>query len=469
MALFGIKRIQYCKATQLAFSGQNNPFLGIASEPTNTFTDIVCLVNSRATLTIEQAVVNKQIVYTAKLQFVTPADPMLDVDHYAFIATTNEGERILLGANTRPQVAVVTAQGVFGNAGELTAYTTTAEFKADYRPLRLPVTAAEPISGPAYDICCGQIPQPQPADNREFTIKGGAIAPENEPADDREFTICCGEIQTKEPISGPEYDVCCGEIQGEVPIINLVIWQDYYGTEISRATYDEGEPEPTGPTVANITAHGITFSFYRWNLIEESRRTKIYRADMVGRQAAVKIKGSTTNCQLKYVTLSGQLSEASASWQGDYILEPKPDKILLSDRNSSKALAIVNKDYTELDWSEVDAMMQEYGATTASLGIEWLYNADNVRIGYKLTSLSKTITVNWYYIDYYGDYILFASQTGNIGAALTIPTVPELHNRTFKCWARMWQQNTQRVEISTPMPAQIIPENTYFAIWNESN
>ena len=157
MALFGIKRIQYCKATQLAFSGQNNPFLGIASEPTNTFTDVVCMINSRATLTIEQAVVNKQIVYTAKLQFVTPADPMLDVDHYAFIATTNEGERILLGANTRPQVAVVTAQGVFGNAGELTAYTTTAEFKADYRPLRLPVTAAEPISGPAYDVCCGEI------------------------------------------------------------------------------------------------------------------------------------------------------------------------------------------------------------------------------------------------------------------------------------------------------------------------
>ena len=61
MALFGIKRIQYCKATQLAFSGQNNPFLGIASEPTNTFTDVVCMINSRATLTIEQAVVNKQI------------------------------------------------------------------------------------------------------------------------------------------------------------------------------------------------------------------------------------------------------------------------------------------------------------------------------------------------------------------------------------------------------------------------
>lgn len=199
MALFGIKRIQYCKATQLAFSGQNNPFLGIASEPTNTFTDIVCMINSRATLTIEQAVVNKQIVYTAKLQFVTPADPMLDVDHYAFIATTNEGERILLGANTRPQVAVVTAQGVFGNAGELTAYTTTAEFKADYRPLRLPVTAAEPISGPAYDICCGQIPQPTAPDTREFDI-------------------CCGQIKTSEPISGPAYDVCCGEIQGEAPV-----------------------------------------------------------------------------------------------------------------------------------------------------------------------------------------------------------------------------------------------------------
>lgn len=271
MALFGIKRIQYCKATQLAFSGQNNPFLGIASEPTNTFTDIVCMVNSRATLTIEQAVVNKQIVYTAKLQFVTPADPMLDVDHYAFIATTNEGERILLGANTRPQVAVVTAQGVFGNAGELTAYTTTAEFKADYRPLRLPVTAAEPISGPAYDICCGQIPQPTAPDTREFDI-------------------CCGQIKTSEPISGPEYDICCGEIQGEVPEppheditvyvtiqfrtvpTDFAFWQsnDYYNADARRISGNTA--------VASQNPHTFEFPFI-WsqrNPADRYDRFKIY-------------------------------------------------------------------------------------------------------------------------------------------------------------------------------------------------
>lgn len=262
MALFGIKRIQYCKATQLAFSGQNNPFLGIASEPTNTFTDIVCMVNSRATLTIEQAVVNKQIVYTAKLQFVTPADPMLDVDHYAFIATTNEGERILLGANTRPQVAVVTAQGVFGNAGELTAYTTTAEFKADYRPLRLPVTAAEPISGPAYDICCGQIPQPTAPDTREFDI-------------------CCGQIKTSEPISGPAYDVCCGQIIGQEPTPDLltVIWQNYDGTEVDRKTYYEGQPEPTTTVVPTKPATDTyIYLFNGWEVVSQTTTTKTYRA-----------------------------------------------------------------------------------------------------------------------------------------------------------------------------------------------
>lgn len=230
MALFGIKRIQYCKATQLAFSGQNNPFLGIASEPTNTFTDIVCLVNSRATLTIEQTVQNKQIVFTAKLQFVTPADPALDVDHYAFIATTNDGERILLGANTRPQVAVVTAQGIYGTSGELTAYTTTAEFKANYRPLRLPVTAAEPVSGPAYDICCGQIPQPTAPDTREF-------------------------------------DICCGEIVGEIaPTLLTVRWLNGDGSLLDSKTYYSNQPEPTTtavPTKAATSEYSYVFEYWQ--------------------------------------------------------------------------------------------------------------------------------------------------------------------------------------------------------------
>ncbi len=413
MALFGIKRIQYCKATQLAFSGQNNPFLGIASEPTNTFTDVVCMINSRATLTIEQAVVNKQIVYTAKLQFVTPADPMLDVDHYAFIATTNEGERILLGANTRPQVAVVTAQGVFGNAGELTAYTTTAEFKADYRPLRLPVTAAEPISGPAYDICCGQIPQPQPADNREFTIKGGAIAPENEPADNREFDICCGQIKTSEPISGPAYDVCCGEIVGS-PTMLTVIWQNYDGTEVDRATYPEGSPEPTTsvvPTRPGTSAYRYVFN--GWVLYSQTVTVKIYRADYTAVPYTIVRVATVTP------TEPGAVINEKSSTDGKRVTQYSGSSTQIVFRedefNEFVALYITNPEVvTAVDWNEAILPTQK----------TWIYkDGTDVKIGYYIGNNQPTTdhALFWEKNDGTAD-----GETWNfyVGKAIYPPTTP---------------------------------------------
>lgn len=198
MALFGIKKIEYCAADSLAFSGGYNPFMGISSELTNTLTTISCLVNTRATLAIEQQRNTKEVLYTSRLVFVTPADPKLSASYFAFVATTNEGERILLGAPFRPRVVVTTEQTVAAGASDLTAYTTTVVFQTNYCPLRLPVTAATPVAGPAYDICCGAIKTEEP-------ISGPA------------YDVCCGAIKTEEPISGPAYDICCGEIVGEAP------------------------------------------------------------------------------------------------------------------------------------------------------------------------------------------------------------------------------------------------------------
>ena len=384
MALFGIKRIQYCKATQLAFSGQNNPFLGIASEPTNTFTDVVCMINSRATLTIEQAVVNKQIVYTAKLQFVTPADPMLDVDHYAFIATTNEGERILLGANTRPQVAVVTAQGVFGTSGELTAYTTTAEFKADYRPLRLPVTAAEPISGPAYDICCGQ-------------------------------------IKTGEPVSGPAYDVCCGEIVGSQTMLT-VIWQNYDGTEVDRKRYNEGQPEPTTTVIPTRPATAeYTYTFNGWSLYSQTDTTKIYRAQYT----AVPV-------QMRTVAEVSGVQAVRYNWSYDgmrcYTYASIPE-LQFSDYELSRMVAFRVEDdenITAIDWNE------QYLPNNKSWVVE---NA--IRMGYYVGSNNQPTTrqrLVWMY-GYGGNSNIYEDWYYYEGKAIYQPTPPTREGYTFKGWA----------------------------------
>lgn len=196
MALFGITKIDYCKANALAFSGAYNQFYGVASEPTNTFTNICDVVKQRATLSIEQQVVSKEVLYTCRLVFVTDTDPLLASDYYAFVVTTNAGERILIGAQNRPRTIVTTAQNVAATAGDLTAYTTTVEWQTNYRPLRLPVTVTPVTDTRVFDICCGQIAQP--------------VAP-----DTRQFDICCGQIVGQEPPPPPPpTDVAVAVVSG---------------------------------------------------------------------------------------------------------------------------------------------------------------------------------------------------------------------------------------------------------------
>lgn len=241
--LFGIKKIEYCAANALAFSGAMNEFYGVASELSNQLTPI-CFVAKRATLTIDESLENKEVLYTAKLTFVTEFHPSLSADSFAFVVTTNDGERILIGAQFRPRVVVTTSQTVAASAGELTAYTTTAVWTVNYQPLRLPVSAAEPISGPALDICCGA-------------------------------------IKTKEPISGPIYDICCGQIAGEEPqpILLTVIWQNYDGTVVDTKTYREGQPEPTTSVVPTKPATDTyIYLFNGWEVVSQTTTTKTYRA-----------------------------------------------------------------------------------------------------------------------------------------------------------------------------------------------
>ncbi len=223
MAIYGIKAVKYCLSKNLlhyveadAGGGHTqdievfNPATGKCTV-TNPLTTLPCLIGTKATLTVDDAVVNRRHQYTARLTFVTATDPELDGEYYAFVVETNEGERMLLGSKVAPRCSVTTRQNVAATAGDINGYTTTVDFKAPYAPLRLPVTTEPVPDTREFDICCGAIAQPQQPDTREFDVCCGQIAQPPVP-DTREFTICCGEIQTKEPISGPEYDVCCGEI-----------------------------------------------------------------------------------------------------------------------------------------------------------------------------------------------------------------------------------------------------------------
>ena len=226
MALFGIKKIEYCRANELAFSSAYNPFFGVASEPLNESTTICDLAKNRATLSIEQQIVSKQVLYTARLQFVTDADPMLAADYYAFVVTTNAGERILIGAQSRPRTMVTTAQSVGAAAGDLTAYTTTVEWQTNYRPVRLP------MAGSSY-------------------------------TDMRQFDICCGKIVGQEPM----------------PTLLTVIWQNYDGTELDRKTYYEGQPEPTTSVVpTKPETPYYTYTFDEWVVTGTGETVKVYTA-----------------------------------------------------------------------------------------------------------------------------------------------------------------------------------------------
>lgn len=175
--LYGIRKIEYCNAANLAFSDIFSTFVPTCT-PTNEFVEL-CFVQGKATLKIESSVENKQPLYNAELQFDTLNIPALERGNYAFKVTTVDGQQMLIGSPTRPRVVVTTAQNVAESAGGANGYTTKCSFKAIYTPKTIPNT--------------------------------------DEPASDtREFDICCGAIKQGEPISGAKYDVCCGEITGIV-------------------------------------------------------------------------------------------------------------------------------------------------------------------------------------------------------------------------------------------------------------
>lgn len=221
--LYGVKKIEFCNANLLMFNGVANEFYGVAPELLTPLTEISCMPQSRASLAIEQQIVDKEVLWTSKLQFVTDADPSLANGYYAFVVTTVAGERILIGAQLRPRVLVTTTQSVAGTAGELTAFTTSAEWTTNYKPLRLPVTTPAPISGPAYDICCGQI------------------------------------------VGTPDW--------------LTVIWQNYDGTVVDTKRYLDGQPEPTTTVVpAKPATPDYVYTFNGWELYSQTATLKVYRA-----------------------------------------------------------------------------------------------------------------------------------------------------------------------------------------------
>lgn len=205
MAIYGIKAVKYCLSKNLlhyveADEGGGhtrdievfNPATGQCTV-TNPLTVLPCLVGSKATLTVDDAVVNRRHQYTARLTFVTADNPNLDGEYYAFVVETNEGEQLLLGSKVAPRCSVTTRQNVAATAGDINGYTTTVDFKAPYAPLRLPVTTEPVTDTREFDICCGAIAQPQQPDTREFDVCCGQIAQPPVP-DTREFDVCCGEI-----------------------------------------------------------------------------------------------------------------------------------------------------------------------------------------------------------------------------------------------------------------------------------
>ena len=190
--LYGIRKIEYCNAANLAFSDIFSTFVPTCT-PTNEFVEL-CFVQGKATLKIESSVENKQPLYNAELQFDTLNIPALERGNYAFKVTTVDGQQMLIGSPTRPRVVVTTAQNVAESAGGANGYTTKCSFKAIYTPKTIPNTDEPASDTREFDICCGEIAQPQKEDKRYFEVCCGAIAqPQKE--DKRYFEVCCGAIQ----------------------------------------------------------------------------------------------------------------------------------------------------------------------------------------------------------------------------------------------------------------------------------
>lgn len=239
--LYGIRKIEYCNAANLAFSDIFSQYVDTCT-PTNQFTEL-CIVQQKATLKVESDIENKQVIYRAELQFDTEAESGLERGNLAFKVTTVNGEQFLIGSPTRPRVVVTTAHNVAESASGQSGYTTVCKFTAIYKPKTIPNTA-EPVS------------------------------------DLRQFDICCGQIKTGEPVSGPAYDVCCGEIVGKEPTYEkTVVWIDYDRTPLDHKTYNSDQPEPTTSVVpTRQPTSEYTYTFAGWSLISQTDTLKVYQA-----------------------------------------------------------------------------------------------------------------------------------------------------------------------------------------------
>lgn len=387
--LYGVKKIEFCAANLLAFNGKENVYYGVAPELLTPLTEIQCVPMARASLSIEQTVQNKEVLYTSKLQFVTDADPELAVGYYAFVVTTVAGERILIGAQLRPRVVVTTTQSVAGTAGELTAFTTSAEWTTDYKPLRLPVDNTPQADPRIFDICCGQIAQPQEPDTRVF-------------------------------------DICCGEIVGEQPAPTLltVIWQNYDGTEVDRKTYYEGQPEPTTTVVPTKPATpDYVYTFDGWELYSQSATIKVYRATYT--QSAVQTRTIATVNGVEAVRYD--YSTDGKRIQYDIIVS---NELQLNDYQleTMVVVQIANPiaDIESVVWNE------EYLPANKTWIIE-----NGIKIGYYVGNNQPT-AVNYLYwmYNYGGNSNVYQTWRYYSGKQITPPsTAPTREGYTFKGWA----------------------------------
>lgn len=237
--LYGIRKIEYCNAANLAFSDIFSTYIETCT-PTNSFNEL-CIVQQKAKLKIESDIENKQVIYRTELQFDTEKNPAIEKGNFAFKVTTVNGEQFLIGCPSRPRVVVTTAHNVAESASGQSGYTNICKFTALYKPKTIPNTA-EPISDlRQFDICCGQIAQPQQPDTREF-------------------------------------DICCGEIEGEAePTLLTVVWLNGDGSVLDTKHYYSNQPEPTTTAVPLKAATSeYSYTFDHWQVLSNVGNVKTY-------------------------------------------------------------------------------------------------------------------------------------------------------------------------------------------------
>jgi uncharacterized repeat protein (TIGR02543 family) len=497
--LYGIKQIQYCQNNALAFNGVQNQFLGICPELTNALTDVVGFAQRTATLTIEERIENRTRLFTAKLQFTTPHIVDFTAYSYAFVVTTTEGIRFLIGAQSRPRVVVTTVQSQTGAADGSTGYTTTATFTADYRPNQLPAPEEPAPDTRQFTVCCGQIVGEtiittntviwQNYDGTELDRKTyydgqteptTSVVPTKPSTEQYSYVFSDWELyssQNNTKIYRPVFT--------QTALIYTVIWQNYDGTEVAREDYTYGEPEPTTsvvPTRPDDAQYSYTFD--KWQLLSETQLTKTYIAtytqEAIVTDYAVKavlatpktdpwfIYGIWYGQYMNFGFLGGELDAAKlrAYITSYHISEIEGCAIMFLCDNEAigDTLAVPSQEYYAMvaniastDFSHINAtgktaiMMPN---TQIQLG---LYDPNTVTLPF--TVYKQTFMRNYTL----GDSYVLNTKWENLNAY--VATNPTRTGYTFKGWALtptgtvVWPPNDNYFSISGP--------NTFYAIWEQ--